>query len=245
MSEWRPKRFWQDVSVAPCHHDGLAIMLDGRAARTPNGARLVVPTRQLADLIADEWRSQSALIDPRLMPKTRLASEAIDTTPVLRREVIAGLVDYADSDLLCHRAYEPADLVDRQRVAWDPILDWCEIMFGIRPQCRDGVMPIRQQRAIAMTLRTHLEAFGDHHLAALRQLVTLTGSLLLGLAAIHRVDSANGLWCRSRVDETWQRERWGHDQEMDKVEREQRELFLDAAEFAMALDGQQADKVRA
>ncbi|MCG5029633.1 ATP12 family chaperone protein, partial [[Ruminococcus] torques] len=72
-----PKRFYANVSVAP-RDDAFAILLDGRPVRTPRQSPLALPTREAADLVAEEWRAQAELIDPSTMPVTRLVNAAID-----------------------------------------------------------------------------------------------------------------------------------------------------------------------
>ena len=70
MSEWKNKRFWTDVDVAPVEA-GFEVHLDGRQVKTPLKNVLRVPSRPLADAIAGEWRAQSDEIDPLSMPATR------------------------------------------------------------------------------------------------------------------------------------------------------------------------------
>ena len=54
------------------------------------------------------------------------------------------------------------------------------------------------------------DAFG---LTALHELVTLSGSLVLGLAVARGALAAEVAWDLSRIDESWQEEQWGCDAE--------------------------------
>ena len=63
----RPKRFYKAATAAPLE-GGYAVLLDGRAPRTPAGARLILPTLALAELIAAEWEAQAPSIDLDRMP---------------------------------------------------------------------------------------------------------------------------------------------------------------------------------
>ncbi|HAC57735.1 MAG TPA: ATPase, partial [Rhodobiaceae bacterium] len=54
-------------------------------------------------------------IDPRTMWLTKLANTAVDLVAPRREAVIAELVTYAGSDLLCYRAEHPDVLVARQK----------------------------------------------------------------------------------------------------------------------------------
>ncbi|MEO0866013.1 MAG: ATP12 family chaperone protein, partial [Pseudomonadota bacterium] len=123
MSEWAAKRFWTDVSVV-ADENAFTIKLDDRPVRTPAKRALVVPTEAMARRIADEWQAQSEAIDPKSMPWTRSANAAIDKVALQRDEVKEYLAGYADTDLLLYRAESPDALVERQRVQWDPVLDW-------------------------------------------------------------------------------------------------------------------------
>ena len=77
MSEWKPKRFWQDVSISKVGN-GYSILLDGRGVNTPAKAPLILPTLQLAEAVAAEWREQIEVVDPAAMPFTGAANAALD-----------------------------------------------------------------------------------------------------------------------------------------------------------------------
>ena len=73
-------------------------------------------------------------------------------------------------------------------------------------------------------------------LTALHDLVTLSGSLILGLAVADRaLDAAEG-WDLSRIDETWQEEQWGRDDEAHAMAQMRREAFLTAERMLRLLE---------
>ena len=100
MNAWVAKRFWNDVTVVQ-QEDGYAIQLDARPVKTPAKALLVVPSREMAESIAVEWRAVVETIDPNVMPFTRSANAAIDKVGVQFNEVAEMLAAYGGSDLLC------------------------------------------------------------------------------------------------------------------------------------------------
>ncbi|MGB0262186.1 MAG: ATP12 family protein, partial [Henriciella sp.] len=84
------KRFYDSASVETSENvDRWLVCLDGRAISTPLKHRLELPTRALAQAIADEWQSQTDVIDLPALTLTRLANFAMDRTPVARAEMIA------------------------------------------------------------------------------------------------------------------------------------------------------------
>lgn len=230
MSEWRPKRFWEAAHVAEA--DGMfEVLLDARPVRTPAKAALKVPTRAMAEAVAVEWDAQVEKVDPSTMPVTRSVNAAIDKLSVQHREVADMVAGYGDTDLLCYRADSPQELVDRQAALWDPLLDWADSDLGARLRPVTGVMHRPQDATALDTLRGLVHGFDDFELTALHDLVGLSGSLVLGLAAVRGALDAETLWTLSRLDEAWQAELWGVDEEAEEMAATKREAFLHALRF--------------
>jgi chaperone required for assembly of F1-ATPase len=192
---------------------GHAILLDRRPIRTPGRAPLALPSRALAEAIAAEWRRQGEHIDPATMPLTRLADSIIDGVARARGKVVAEIVCYAGSDLLCYRAEEPEGLVARQNEAWDPILDWASRECGVRLACAAGAMPRTQPAKSLSVFRQRIEKESDFVLGAVADMTALTGSAILALAVLRGRLSAGEAWAGAHVDEDWQIAQWGEDAE--------------------------------
>lgn len=230
MSEWKQKRFWTDVSVEK-DADGYSVALDGRLIKTPAKAPLRLPARPMAEAVAAEWAAQEGEIDPRGMPFTRSANAAIDKVRTQHGEVADMLAAYGDSDLLCYRADSPQELVERQAEAWDPALEWAEAALGARLELRSGVIHRPQAPDALERLRAQVHALDAFRLAAFHDLVSLSGSLVLGFAAAQNWRDAEVLWDLSRLDELWQEEHWGVDDEAAALAAYKREAFLHAKKF--------------
>ncbi|MBN2907618.1 MAG: ATPase [Rhodobacteraceae bacterium] len=230
MSEWMAKRFWKASEVAPVA-DGFTVLLDGRAVKTPAKAALVLPTRAMAQAVAQEWDAQPEVIAPLSMPVTRAANAAIDKVRVQHAEVAAMIAGYGESDLLCHRAESPVELAARQAAAWDPLLDWACTALGAPLVPTVGVMPRAQPPASLSALSARVGALDPFELTALHDLVGLSGSLVIGLAAMEDFLPAPQLWDISRIDETWQEEQWGTDDEAAEAAAVKRRDFLRARDF--------------
>lgn len=143
MAEWAPKVFWSETTVV-AEEGGFGVRLDARPIRTPSKQALILPTREMAEAMAREWAAQEETIDPQTMPVTRAANSAIDKVAPLRDEVIAEIAGFGGTDLLCYRADRPHSLAERQRQAWDPLLDWAAEALGARLRPVAGVMPVEQ-----------------------------------------------------------------------------------------------------
>ncbi|MBC7133655.1 MAG: ATPase [Roseovarius sp.] len=230
MSGWVAKRFWKEAR-AVTRAQGHGVDLDDRRLRTPAKADLIVPTRALAEAIAVEWNTQQDTITPATMPMTRAANVTIDRVSRERAAVAAMLAGYGGSDLLCYRATHPEGLVQRQAAAWDPLLDWAQAAFSVRLRVTTGVMPVAQEAAALDRLHREVSLLDDWALTAAHDLICLSGSLVIGLAALHRHAPAQTLWQASRVDEIWQEEQWGADDEACAMAERKQSDFLDAMRF--------------
>jgi chaperone required for assembly of F1-ATPase len=229
------KRFYQRVEVAA---EGQAhrVLLDGRPLRTPARLALALPSAALAEALAAEWQAQGEVVRPHAMPLTRLASTAQDRMPALRRAAIEEAVDYARTDLLCYRAAQPIDLVERQQHGWQPLLDWAAEAHGARLAVTTALTPAAQPDAAVARLRAAVEGFADWPLVGLHALTTALGSLVLGLAvAGRRIDAAEAL-SASLLDELFEIERWGRDAETEQRHDALRRDVDAAAAFLERLD---------
>jgi chaperone required for assembly of F1-ATPase len=207
----RLKRFWTAVDVA-AGEGGWAVRLDGRAPKTPAGARLVLPTEAAAGLVAGEWAAQGEHLDPAAMPATRLASTAIDRVSRAREPVADEIAAFAGSDLLCYLADAPASLVEQQAREWGPWRDWAGGL-GVPLEACEGVVHRPQDPAAVARVRDLALALDDFALTGLATAVPLLGSAVLGLAVQRGALSGDAAFDLSRLDEAFQESRWGVDEE--------------------------------
>jgi chaperone required for assembly of F1-ATPase len=206
------KRFYAraDVVEAP---NGFAITLDGKPIRTPSGRQVVAPTAEIAAAIAAEWNAQQETINPLTMPLTRLANSVIDAVVDRVDAVTEDVAKYFQSDLLFYRAGHPEALVAREAAHWDPLLFWAADALGAHFILAEGIVHVRQPNSAIDAARAALP--GDPwSIAALHVITTLTGSALLALALMHGVIDQDQVWAAAHVDEDWNIEKWGVDDEV-------------------------------
>ncbi|MBV1897214.1 MAG: ATPase [Rhodobacteraceae bacterium] len=223
-------RFWKKTSVTQ-QENGFSIALDSRVVKTPAKALLLLPTRAMADAVAAEWDAQGNKIDPAVMPFTRSANAAIDKVAHQHAEVADMLAAYGDSDLLCYRADAPDGLVARQAAQWDPVLDWAAEKMGTRLHPRSGVIHQAQDSKVLNALTNKVYAMSSFQLAGFHDLVSMSGSLILGFSVVLQWKDPESAWTLSRLDEIWQQEKWGQDDEADALAETKRMAFLHAARF--------------
>ena len=234
------KRFWKNVTVEPLDH-GYGLALDGRPVKTPARARLTLATPALAEAVAAEWASVTEKLDPAKMPLTGLANAAQDLIATDPQAHVTRLAAYGASDLLCYRAENPDPLIKRQAEHWDPVLAWAARRLDCHLTVTTGLMPVPQPAETLARLEAALAARPVTALAAHAQLIPLSGSLLLALALDEGELSAEAAWAAADLDDQFQAEHWGEDEEALAMRAHKRAAFMAAARFlALQVDDSRA-----
>jgi len=228
----RRKRFYVHAGVTETTA-GFAITLDDKPIRTPSGRQMVAPTRPIADAIAAEWEAQQEDIDPLTMPLTRFANSVADAVVDRVDAVIEDVAKYFQSDLLFYRAGHPEALVAREAAHWDPVLFWAADALGAHFILAEGIVHVRQPDSAVAAARAALPD-DPWSIAALHVVTTLTGSALLALALMRGVLDPDQVWAAAHVDEDWNMERWGVD---DEVAARRAVRLVDFAAAASILKG--------
>lgn len=206
-----PKRFYKQASVAE-KDGGFAVLLDGKTVKTPARNGLVLPNRILAEIVASEFEAQQHAIDPAKMPATRLVNSIVDGVKQNMEAVLDEIVKFVGNDMLFYRAESPKELVKRQHLHWDPVLEWVQKKYGARFILTQGVMFVEQPDDSISAIRAHLRHIDSPYvLAALHSITTLCGSALLALAVAEGSLNLQEAWKLAHLDEDWTIEHWGED----------------------------------
>lgn len=198
------------VSVA-AQHGGFAMLVGAKAARTPAGAALVLPSEALAEQVAGEWRGDRP---PAGRLATRLACAAIDCDPAARRAMVEEIAGFARHDLVCYPAEQPAALSGRQAATWGPLRVWAAETFGVRLLADGG--GIDQPAESIAALEQFLGALDPFQLIGLFAAARLFSSAVLALALMTGRLDGGAAHAAARLEEAFQQERWGEDAEAVK-----------------------------
>jgi chaperone required for assembly of F1-ATPase len=191
----------------------------------------MLPTPALAEAVAAEWQAQGDRIRPATMPLTRLANTAIDRVGPERARILAEMVSYAGSDLVCYRAAAPPALVARQARHWDAVVEWAQAALDVHFLVAVGVVHRKQPARALEAMATAFAALGDFEIAALHNIMTLTGSALLALMLARRAIAPDAAWHAAHVDEDFQIEQWGEDEEATQRRAARHKEFLACCRF--------------
>lgn len=227
------KKFYKTVSVAshgvPEPH--YAVLLDDRPVRTPARNPVRLPGAALAEAIAAEWEAQDDEISVARMPLMQIAATALDRVAPDADSYVGRIAAYGETDLLCYRSPNPQALTARQWATWQPLVDWASEALLAPLTVTSGVAPVAQPSDTLAALRRAIAAHDVFELAALSVATTASGSLVIALALSHGRLDARDAFEAAFLDENWQIEQWGADEEAERRQRNARADIEAAARF--------------
>ena len=227
------KRFYDAVRTRE-QEGGWQVTLDGRGLKTVKGHPQIVPSRDMAELLAFEWSVQEEKIDPSLFPMRDMADYAIDVVAPHPQGVVFKLGEYGETDTLLYRADPDEPLFARQQELWEPIVAAFEEKEGVSFKRVSGIMHVDQDAASIERLRGRMSGFDPFTLAALETMTSLAASLIVGIAATWDNADPEELWRAASLEEEWQADQWGRDEEAEERRIKRRDDFLRAHGFALA-----------
>jgi chaperone required for assembly of F1-ATPase len=146
------------------------------------------------------------------MPLTRLANSIIDGVTGRVDAVVEDIAKYLETDLLFYRAGHPDALVARETAHWDRVLFWAAETLEARFILTEGIVHVHQPAQAVAAARKALPS-DPWVVGALHIVTTLTGSVLLALALMAGRLDADEVWAAAHINEDWNSEQWGADEE--------------------------------
>lgn len=227
------KRFYDTVAITE-RDGGWQVTLDGRGIKTVKTAEQIVPTRALAQQLAEEWENQGEKLDPSRFPMRDMTDYALDIVAETQAEIAEKLTAYGDTDTLLYRADPDEPLFPRQMEIWEPIVAAFEAREGVGFTRISGIIHKPQAETTLTHLRERLEAQSPFALTGIEAMASLAASLIVALTAAEGHQGPLALWEAANLEEEWQAEQWGRDEEADERRAKRQQSFLTAHLFVQA-----------
>jgi ATP synthase F1 complex assembly factor 2 len=251
QTNWRGRsRFYGEVQVinSQKHPGQFEIELDGRKLRTPSQQLFQLPTKGLATLVAQEWDAQVCVIETSTMPMTMNCAVAIDITSTKRPAIIAELLRYLNTDIVCFPqrllsedeqeeiSGERKRFFSLQIGRWQKSIDHFQDNYGKLEILDSDTLrsPNHEPTSYANT-RFKLEALNDLQLTAIHQLAQGCKSLVLPIALCDRVITVTEAFDAARAEEDHQIQNWGLVEGAHDVDKENLMVQISAASLLLWL----------
>jgi len=212
------KKFYKEANVKK-EDNKYKIFLDDNELKTPMKNDLFVSSEKLANKLMTEWNEQEDEVLPHSMPFNRYANSIIDRVAPNKKMVLDELIEYAQSDVICYRDGENSKLLKIQDEKWNPILDWFD-KNDMHFEVTYDVFPIEQDKKSVNNFEAKLNELSLDKLSLLYFASAISKSTLLSFAFMNNKISAEELFELSLLEELWQAEEWGKEEEAE-INREQ------------------------
>lgn len=196
------KRFYKLVTIDEQNGE-YRILLDGKAVRTRSGKILTTPVQKIAEVVFTEWMDQKEEISPDSMPFTQILNTRLDRVSSGRSAIIAALLKYLDTDLICYFAPHPEDLKLLQHEKWEPFRKWFYKKYGYELKMTTALMAVQQSSEIHSTVEQEIKKIDDDCLTILQWVTALGGSLVMALALLEGGFTANDIYHARFVEEDY------------------------------------------
>lgn len=221
------KRFYKHADCIEAD-GGWQVCLDGRPLKSVGGRPQIVPSAKLADALAQEWNAQGDKLEQAGFVMRDQTDFALDKVAVDPTETITRTLAFGETDTLCYRG-DPEDAVfERQQSVWEPIITAVEQREQVQFARVSGVVHRAHPEQTLPKLKDRLVQMNPFQLAGLHTMVSLTASLCIGLEALQPDADAHGLWSAAVLEEEWQADLWGRDEEAEEARALKRDQFLSA-----------------
>lgn len=205
---------------------------------TPAKKPFSLPNSALEKAIGKEWETAAKAggkYNPATMPLTSIAYTAIDKIAPAKENIVEVLLVYVDSDTLTYRSSSSEKLAGEQQEKWGAVLKWADSRFDTRWQVTSGVMPVEQSPHLHKAIARYLASLDEWQLSAFCVLSSLFSSIVLAISVCEGHLNAADAFDLSRLEEEFQSEQWGRDEEADARAENMKNEALAAGRFLRLL----------
>ena len=147
-----------------------------------------------------------------------------------REEVIDRLVRFSLTDMMLFWG-QNEDLVKRQEKIWGPLLEWANEEINTRFIRTQSLDVPEQEKTSGYRLKAFLEKLSDKELAAFYVAALNMKSVLLAAALVKGRINAKQAFEAAYLEELWQAENWGVEEEAEKRRAEVRQELVEIEKF--------------
>ena len=148
-----------------------------------------------------------------------------------REEIIERMVNFSLTDTLLFRSPDAVELIEEERKVWDPIVAWAREKMKIDFQTTQSLEAPIENNASLPRLQVFLESLSDKELVAFYEVSKITKSVLLAAAFVKGKVNADETFKAAFLEEIWQADKWGHDEQADKRRDEIKQELKDVEDF--------------
>lgn len=148
-----------------------------------------------------------------------------------REEIIERMVNFSLTDTLLFRNPDAAELIEEERKVWDPIVEWAKEKMAVDFKASESLEVPVENNASLPRLQVFLDSLSDKELVVFYEVSKITKSVLLAAAFVKRKVNAEDAFKAAFLEEIWQADKWGHDEQADKRRETIKQELKNAEDF--------------
>jgi chaperone required for assembly of F1-ATPase len=212
------KRFYKTVTFDLKDDNLYYFYLDNKPIKTPTGHLLSTPSHTKANAVVTEWQAQTDDIILGTMPVTQYLNSVHDKIIPNYDFILNQLLQYADNDCIFYFTHNTdIDLYTNQQQYWLPIIQYFEIYYAAELNYGTDLILKNQCDNFKNHLQDFLKDLSYENLAGLYKIITLLGSVLLGIYAYGGHIDYDTALRYSRLEQDYNIQNWGLDFEAEQT----------------------------
>ena len=148
-----------------------------------------------------------------------------------RTEIIERMVNFSLTDTLLFRSPDAVELIEEEHKVWDPIVAWAKEKMRADFKTSESLEVPVENNASLPRLQVFLESLSDKELVAFYEVSKITKSVLLAAAFVKGKVNADEAFKAAFLEEIWQADKWGHDEQADKRREIIKQELKDVEDF--------------
>jgi chaperone required for assembly of F1-ATPase len=151
-------------------------------------------------------------------------SKAVEDIAKYKSSMQQQLLEFSQTDMLFFFS-EKEELYKLQKQYWMPIIEWAEKLLGMQLTISNS-LSVPSNEGLKEALKKQIKLLNDKKFCCWYAAALNMRSVLLGLALIKNKCSAKDAAYLSALEELWQNEQWGEDEESKEARTiKEKELF--------------------
>jgi chaperone required for assembly of F1-ATPase len=181
------EEFYEALNPVDPNRKAWTVTLDKRRIVTRNNKALVLPSEEMAMLVASDWETNTDehALSLSKMPMMQLAAKAIDDVGSYRSYYERELHELLACDLTCIRE-KPTSAMGRAQIAeFDPLIEWLKSDLGLEFSVSHDTFECVHPQRTAEALSLFWETLDDFSFMAFHSTALATKSVVIALALWH------------------------------------------------------------
>lgn len=151
-------------------------------------------------------------------------SKAVEDIAKYKSSMQQQLLEFSQTDMLFFFS-EKKELYKLQKQYWMPIIEWAEKLLGMKLTISNS-LSVPSNEGLKEALEKQIKLLNDKEFCCWYAAALNMRSVLLGLALIKNKCNAKDAAYLSALEELWQNEQWGEDEEAKEARTiKEKELF--------------------